>query len=98
MLCPARRPGGAKVLDGVQSAMRLAEPDLAPSRQVLYDYGNVSSSSTWYGLACIESLRGVAKGDKVVQIGVGSGVKVGAGLLLEVQVLPWLCQSMHVCC
>lgn len=65
------------MLDGVQSAMRLADADLAPSRQVLYDYGNVSSSSTWYGLACIESLRGVAQGDRVVQIGVGSGVKVG---------------------
>jgi 3-ketoacyl-CoA synthase len=64
------------VLDGVQSAMRLADADLAPSRQVLFDYGNVSSSSTWYGLAACESLRGVAAGDRVVQIGVGSGVKV----------------------
>jgi 3-ketoacyl-CoA synthase len=64
------------VLDGVQAAMRLADADLAPSRQVLFDYGNVSSSSTWYGLAACESLRGVAAGDRVVQIGVGSGVKV----------------------
>lgn len=39
--------------------------------------GNVSSSSTWYTLGFIESVRGVKKGDQVLQVGVGSGIKCG---------------------
>jgi 3-oxoacyl-[acyl-carrier-protein] synthase III len=39
--------------------------------------GNVSSSTTWYTLGFIESMRGVRKGDTVLQVGVGSGVKCG---------------------
>jgi hypothetical protein len=42
--------------------------------------GNVSSSTTWYTLAAIESLRGLRKGDTVLQIGVGSGVKCGVNV------------------
>ncbi len=37
-------------------------------------------STTWYTLAAVESLRGVRKGDKVLQIGVGSGIKVGVNV------------------
>jgi hypothetical protein len=44
--------GGAKVLDGLGKALRLSEWDLEPSRAVLYDYGNVSSSTTWCALPC----------------------------------------------
>lgn len=39
--------GGAKVLDGIGSALRLQEGYLTASRAVLHDYGNISSSSTW---------------------------------------------------
>ena len=38
--------GGAKVLDGIGKALKLSEYDLEPSRAVLHDYGNVSSSTT----------------------------------------------------
>ncbi|GIL44643.1 hypothetical protein Vafri_2162 [Volvox africanus] len=72
--------GGAKVLDGIGKNLRLTEPFLWPSRAVLRYYGNVSSSTTWYTLACVESLRGVRKGDKVLQIGVGSGIKCGVNV------------------
>ncbi len=43
-------------------------------------FGNVSSSTTWYTLAAIESLRGVRKGERVLQIGVGSGIKCGVNV------------------
>ncbi|KAJ9509049.1 hypothetical protein QJQ45_001541 [Haematococcus lacustris] len=72
--------GGAKVLEGLGASLQLAPHHLEPSRAVLHDYGNVSSSSTWYALGWIESVRGVARGDKVLQVGVGSGVKCGVNV------------------
>ncbi|GAX83842.1 hypothetical protein CEUSTIGMA_g11266.t1 [Chlamydomonas eustigma] len=72
--------GGSKVLDGLGKALVLSDWDLEPSRAVLHDYGNVSSSTTWYTLSYIESLRGVQLGDKVMQIGLGSGIKVGVNV------------------
>ncbi|KAJ9510130.1 hypothetical protein QJQ45_015609, partial [Haematococcus lacustris] len=72
--------GGAKVLDGLGKALQLDEHDLEPSRAVLRDYGNVSSSTTWYTLSYVETVRGVKKGDKVMQVGVGSGIKCGVNV------------------
>ncbi|KAG1672776.1 hypothetical protein FOA52_002764 [Chlamydomonas sp. UWO 241] len=72
--------GGAKVLDGLGDALRLTVSDLEASRAVLFDYGNVSSSSTWYTLGYVESVRGVKRGDRVMQIGVGSGIKCGVNI------------------
>lgn len=65
--------GGAKVLDGIGKELQLDEFALEPSRMVLHDYGNVSSSTTWYTMGYLESVRGTKKGDKLLQIGVGSG-------------------------
>ncbi len=65
------------MLDGLGEALQLDEGLLAPSRAVLHDYGNVSSSTTWYTLGAVESLRGVARGQRVLQVGVGSGIKCG---------------------
>lgn len=58
-------PGGAKILDGIGKALGLSARDMEPSRAVLYDYGNVSSSTTckeaegqkFNGVDTIEYLR-----------------------------------------
>ncbi|EFJ44710.1 hypothetical protein VOLCADRAFT_95052 [Volvox carteri f. nagariensis] len=72
--------GGAKVLDGLGEALQLDDTKLAPSRTVLHDYGNISSSTTWYTLACVETTTGIKKGERVLQIGVGSGMKCGVNV------------------
>ncbi|GMH38224.1 hypothetical protein BSKO_06108 [Bryopsis sp. KO-2023] len=72
--------GGAKVLEGLGQNLKLSEYMLKPSYDVLYHYGNVSSSTTWYTMSNVESMRGVKKGDTVMQIGVGSGVKCGVNI------------------
>jgi hypothetical protein len=88
--------GGAKVLDGIGKELQLDEHALEPSRAVLHDYGNVSSSTTWYTLGYVESVRGAKKGDRLLQIGVGSGIKCGVNVwravrdIHDVQVRgPW---------
>ncbi|KAG2499530.1 hypothetical protein HYH03_002476 [Edaphochlamys debaryana] len=72
--------GGAKVLDGLGEALQLDEGRLGPSRAVLRDYGNVSSSSTWYALAHVETEAGVRAGERLMQVGVGSGMKSGVNV------------------
>lgn len=79
-LCVPICPGGAKVLDGIGKELLLDEPAMEPSRMVLHDYGNVSSSTTWYTLGYVESVRGAKKGDRLLQIGVGSGIKCGVNV------------------
>jgi alkylresorcinol/alkylpyrone synthase len=43
-------PGGAKVLDTVQEALGLSPDDLAHSRAVLRDFGNMSSLTALFAL------------------------------------------------
>lgn len=73
------------MLDGIGKALKIGEDHLAPSRAVLHDYGNVSSSSTWYTLSYIETSQGVAEGDKVLQVRRRRGIyydSQDSGLLL----------------
>lgn len=45
--------GGRKVLDAIQSELTLSDEDMRPSRQVLKDYGNMSSPSVLFVLKSI---------------------------------------------
>ncbi|KAI8474465.1 MAG: FAE1/Type III polyketide synthase-like protein-domain-containing protein [Monoraphidium minutum] len=72
--------GGRAVLDTMEKAMRLPAEYMEPSRAGLYRFGNVSSTSVWYVLAFIESYRGVRRGEKVWQLGFGSGFKCNSAV------------------
>lgn len=67
--------GGYGVLKGIQSGMRLPAAAMMPSFGNLRDYGNTSSSTTWYAFAYLESTTGVKKGERILQAGVGGGMK-----------------------
>ncbi|GBF92374.1 hypothetical protein Rsub_05576 [Raphidocelis subcapitata] len=72
--------GGRAVLDTMEKQMRLSKAAMEPSRAGLYRFGNVSSTSVWYVLAFIETHRGVRRGDKVWQLGFGSGFKCNSAV------------------
>lgn len=76
----ALHPGGRKVLDTIQREMSLKPSDLEHSREVLYNYGNMSSPTVLYVLK--EILKGkLNKDDSVFMASFGAGFSGYAGLL-----------------
>lgn len=66
---------GKPMLRKVGKELKLEERDMEASIMTLHRFGNQSSSSLWYVLAYMEAKENVKKGDKVWQLGLGSGYK-----------------------
>uniref|UniRef100_A0A383V531 FAE domain-containing protein n=1 Tax=Tetradesmus obliquus TaxID=3088 RepID=A0A383V531_TETOB len=73
-------PGSHGLLKGFMKGLGLTVQHTLPSAAALRDYGNTSPSSTYYVLAYLESLVGVSKGQKLMQVSVGTGVKAGVNV------------------
>lgn len=76
----ALHPGIHAMLKGFMKGMRIRPDKMMPSFAALRDYANTSASSTWYVMSYIEAIDGVKKGDTVLQLGVGAGVKCGVNV------------------
>ena len=72
--------GGRAVIEEIEKQLKLPEHLVAPSKDTLYRYGNISSSSIWYILANIETFQGVRRGQRIWQIGFGSGFKCNSAV------------------
>jgi predicted naringenin-chalcone synthase len=78
----AVHPGGPKIIDRVQGILELTEPQVAASRRVLLDFGNMSSATlphTWMRLA---EDPAVPAGTLIPTLAFGPGLTV-TGALLE---------------
>ncbi|GAB2294069.1 hypothetical protein Dimus_028286 [Dionaea muscipula] len=66
---------GRPVIKEMGKRLKLDERDMEGVMATLHRFGNQSSSSLWYELAYLEAKERVKKGDKVWQLGMGSGPK-----------------------
>lgn len=74
-------PGGRKVIDRVQATLGLSEEDVAISRRVLRNYGNMSSPTVLFVLREVLSNGSARPGDLGVLLALGPGFAAEAALL-----------------
>jgi predicted naringenin-chalcone synthase len=74
----AIHPGGPKILQAAQAALGLSDSQLAHSRSVLQQYGNMSSPTVGF---ILDRLRGERDGKPCMMLGFGPGVSIEAALL-----------------
>lgn len=72
-------PGGPRILDAVRDGIDLMESDVAVSRSVLRDYGNMSSPSVLFVLK--RQLDATKEGDSMAMLGFGPGLTMEGALL-----------------
>jgi predicted naringenin-chalcone synthase len=76
----AVHPGGPKIIDRVRDVLELAEAQIQTSRDVLFDYGNMSSATLphiWQRLLLDPQVR---DGTLVLSLAFGPGLTVCGGL------------------
>jgi len=79
----AIHPGGEKVINAVRDEIGLSETQVRLSREVLAEYGNMSSVTVWFVLRKILD-AGIALGDWCMMVTFGAGLSAYAFLLRTV--------------
>jgi predicted naringenin-chalcone synthase len=78
----AIHPGGDKMISQIQDKLSLSEEQMAPTRSVLRDYGNMSSPTVLFELADIMG-NGIEKDDWCLAVAYGAGLAIHAYLLQQ---------------
>ncbi len=81
----AVHPGGKAIIDQVQAALGLAPDQVRTSREVLRDYGNMSSATILFVLRDILRRPPAGPGDTVCAVAFGPGLTVEMALLEAVR-------------
>ncbi len=74
-------PGGRKVMDRIQEALSLSDADLAVSRRILRNYGNMSSPTVLFVLNDVLETGSARAGDRGILLALGPGFAAEAALL-----------------
>lgn len=80
----AIHPGGRSILDRVEDRLQLSEQQLRPAREVLRQYGNMSSATVLFVLRRILEEEGARDGDRVAAMAFGPGLTAEAALMTVV--------------
>jgi alkylresorcinol/alkylpyrone synthase len=74
-------PGGRRIIDCVQSALELSDEDIAVSRDVLANHGNMGTPSIFYVLHQTIEQQQPCPGERGLVVTIGPGITVGLMLL-----------------
>ncbi|WMV19696.1 hypothetical protein MTR67_013081 [Solanum verrucosum] len=87
---------GKSVVRETAKRLKLGDRDMEAALMTLHRFGNQSSASLWYELAYLEGKERVKEGDKVWQLGMGTGPKCNSvimecirPILGEALIGPW---------
>ncbi|CAN6480333.1 unnamed protein product [Victoria cruziana] len=87
-------PSGKGLIKEIGKSLKLRPQDVEPALMTLHRFGNQSAAALWYELAYIEAKGRVKAGDKVWQVGMGTGPKANSVLwrslrCINVEGGPW---------
>ncbi len=78
----AIHPGGPKIVEHIQNELGLRDEQVAISKKVFRENGNMSSATIPHIMKGILDEKGIPQGTRVVALGFGPGLTV-TGLVLE---------------
>ena len=79
----AVHPGGPRVIDGFERALRLASAQTRFSREILYERGNMSSATLPFIWQRILEAPEVLSGTLIVSLGAGPGLTLSGALFVK---------------
>ncbi len=77
----AVHPGGRSILDKIETSLQIKEEQIAASRKVLFNYGNMSSPTILFILAEILQGEGTCNGEKICAMAFGPGLTIETATL-----------------
>ncbi len=76
----AVHPGGEYVIDEVKYAIGLSDEQIKPTRDVLANFGNISSPTVWFVLQQLQE-SGLEPGNYLIMLAFGAGLSAHTMLL-----------------
>ena len=77
----AVHPGGRSILDKIETSLKIEEKQLEASRNVLFEYGNMSSPTILFILAEILNGSATKDGERVCAMAFGPGLTIETAIL-----------------
>ncbi|MCX6169444.1 MAG: type III polyketide synthase [Ignavibacteriales bacterium] len=77
----ALHPGGRAILDSLQTGLQLDNEEMMPSRNVLKNYGNMSSASILFVMKEIFNTREIKSNDFICAVAFGPGLSMEVALM-----------------
>lgn len=84
----AIHPGGRSILDKVESRLGLTEKQLLPAREILRDYGNMSSATVLFVIRNILEQAPQAGDERICSMAFGPGLTVETALFTKLRQAP----------
>lgn len=79
----AVHPGGPRIIDGVRESLELDERQVTTSREVLLDYGNMSSATLPHVWKRMLDDPAIARGTPIVSLAFGPGITISGAVFTK---------------